>query len=171
MQGEDELVSEKLDQLRSKGKQIDEEWIDAISSIDLSENDKLEKESISSRIAKAKALEAKEQFDLAASLYESLGFENSFNEEAVEASVDYFNGPGENMQKSYDILLKGIEINRYSKKLITLYIDQCFKMNLFNYAESVVLRLLDVMSKKEFAKYEVAFDERKRELQMSNGDW
>jgi len=171
MQGEDELVSEKLDQLRSKEKQIDEEWIDAISSIDLSENDKLEKESISSRIAKGKALEAKKQFDLAASLYESLGFENSFNEEAVEASVDYFNGPGENMQKSYDILLKGIELNRYSKKLITLYIDQCFKMNLFNYAESVVLRLLDVMSKKEFAKYEVAFDERKREIQMSNGDW
>ena len=171
VEGELDQVSEKLDQLRASGKNIDEEVINAMSSIDTGGYEMSQRVKVSALIEKAKDLESKKQFDLAGPIYESLGFDNAFNEEAVEAAIVYFNSTGDDMQKSYDILLKGIEVNRYSKKLITLYIDQCFNMNFLNYAESVVLRLLDVMSKEEFSKYEVAFDEKKRELQNSDGDW
>ncbi|MEQ6119094.1 hypothetical protein [Reichenbachiella sp. MALMAid0571] len=169
--GETELASEKLNLMRQEGKAPDEELMKAMSSIDIKQKVRAEEANISSKIKKAKQLEAEQKTELANAIYESLGYDNSFMESAVESSVVYYNGTGNDMQKSYDILLEAIEVNRYSEKMISLYIDQCFKMNLINYAESVVLRLLDVMGKEKFSQYEIEFDERKRELQLSGSDW
>ncbi|MFY0651075.1 MAG: hypothetical protein JXQ96_03540 [Cyclobacteriaceae bacterium] len=113
------------------------------------------------KLNKAKELLSQSDTLTASLLYSSLGLDNPFLEESVAASVEFFNLPGNDDSKAYDILLKAINANRYSERLIKLYIDQCFRMNLMSYAENALLRLLDVLSQEEYKAYEREYDNRR----------
>lgn len=124
-----------------------------------------------SNLDHAHEMEATGKKEAAAMAYESLAYNNPFNEETIASSVRFFNDVMENDSKAYDILLSAIEVNQYSEKLIKMYIDQCFSMNLLNYAEGGLMKLLDVLSKEEFSEYEIKFDERKRQSSIEDQEW
>lgn len=128
-------------------------------------------ELVKGKLQQAREQESAGHNEEASSTYESLAYDNPFNEEVVLSSVGFFNGVMKDESKAYDILLASIEVNRYSEKLIKLYIDQCFRMNLLNYAESGLMKLLDVLSKDEFSEYEILFDERVRQVSAEDQDW
>lgn len=96
-------------------------------------------------------------------LFEQLGYNNPFFEEGVLQSVRYFNSEGDKF-KSYDILLKAIDINRYSVELIKAYVMQALEIRHEEYAESAIIRLIDLMSSEDFGDFEREFSEKKNEL-------
>ncbi len=120
-------------------------------------------------IENARDLTAKGNLAEAEKIYSSLGAMNPFHDGAVLAVADFYSQKDET--KAYDVLVKAIDINPYSENLIKRYIDQCFAMNLVNYAETGLLMLLDVMDKQTFSAYEQAFDLRKAEVISLQGEW
>lgn len=103
-------------------------------------------------------------------LYRLLGNLNPFFAEGVLAAVSYFNEVNQDEQ-AYDILVDNMEVNPYSEELVKAYIDQCFAMGLENYAETGLLKLLDILSKEEYDQYEIVFDLKKEQLQQEDLNW
>ncbi|GEM_PF-1182189 len=112
-----------------------------------------------------KAVEAKQSgsTDRAGQLFENLAYANPFFEEAVMQAVDHFNGQNEEY-KGYEILLNAIDLNKYSVALIKAYVVQALKIKHEDYAESAIIRLIDLLSPQEFADYEREYYDLKTEL-------
>lgn len=102
--------------------------------------------------------------------YLALGQKNPFYERGVLEALGYFKTQGDNDQ-AYGILLDAITINQYSEVLIKAYINQCLEMGLISYAESTVIRLIDVMTEEEFKSYEVAFEQQKDAAEAALNSW
>jgi hypothetical protein len=117
------------------------------------------------------ALEAKvSQDSVAATLqFEKLGYDNPFFEEGVLQSVEYFNSKGDKY-KSYDILLRAIDINQYSVPLIKAYVMQALEIRHEDYAETALIRLIDLISPEAFGEFEVEFNNKKNEIEARNYD-
>ncbi len=115
------------------------------------------------------ALEANISQDTAraAALFEELAYDNPFFEEGVLQSVRYFNSRGDKF-KSYDILLNAIDINKYSVELIKAYAMQALEIKQEDYAESAIIRLIDLMSPDDFRDFEKEFNDRKNEVVNRN---
>jgi hypothetical protein len=166
--GDDELVNRQLESMKLEG-----DSLFTYSFLKEALTSELKNKNILSRqsaVVASKLQRANESGDqageLTSALYRTLGLDNPFNEEAVLASVAYFNKQEEEQSEAYDILLKAIDINPYSETLIKSYIDQCFIMNYFSYAESGLMKLLDVVTMDEFKEYEAEFEDKKRALEF-----
>lgn len=166
--GNDELVNRQLELMKIEGDSLlTYSLLKKALASSLKNKNILTRQSalVARKLQKAK--ESGDKSDgLTIALYRDLGLDNPFNEEAVLASVTYFNKQEEQQSEAYDILLKAIDINPYSETLIKSYIDQCFLMNYFSYAESGLMKLLDVVTMEKFKEYEVEFEEKRRALQF-----
>lgn len=100
-----------------------------------------------------------------------LGNKNAFCEVCVLSASKYFNDVSNDDEKAYAILLEAIDFNKYSANLIKAYIDQCFKMGLTSYAESALLRLLDILEPEAYRQYELVFDRTKENIDQQNDNW
>ncbi|MCV9388693.1 hypothetical protein [Reichenbachiella ulvae] len=105
-----------------------------------------------------------------AQAYRALGDNNPFYVEGVLAAVGFFNAQQDNDQ-AYGMLLDAITVNAYSAPLIKAYIDQCLEMGLINYAESTVIRLIDVLDQEDYQAYEVAFEAKKEAVIVALDNW
>lgn len=101
--------------------------------------------------------------------YDQLGYSNPFFESGVIAAAQFFSTKGKDKDHAYDILQKALAINEYSEMLIKAYIDHALTSGLTNYAESALIRLIDVMSIEAYEAYEVAFEVRK--IEAENQGW
>jgi len=166
--GNDELVNRQLELMKIEGDSLlTYSLLKKALASSLKNKNILTRQSalVARKLQKAK--ESGDKSDgLTIALYRDLGLDNPFNEEAVLASVTYFNKQEEQQSEAYDILLNAIDINPYSETLIKSYIDQCFLMNYFSYAESGLMKLLDVVTMEKFKEYEVEFENKRRALQF-----
>ncbi|MGL1886917.1 MAG: hypothetical protein OCD76_10405 [Reichenbachiella sp.] len=103
--------------------------------------------------------------------YLELGEYNPFYEKGVLEAVAFFNDKGEDRDQAYGILVDAVRVNEYSALLIKAYIEQCLKMGLVGYAESTVIRLIDVLPLEEYQAYEVKFEDMKSAAQANLEDW
>lgn len=99
-------------------------------------------------------------------LYTLAGSLNPFFLEGIQEAVNYFNKKKEE-DKAYEIIINAMEVNSYSEYLIKSYINQCFAMGLESYAETGLLKLLDILSQEEYNQYEIIFDLKKDQLQQA----
>ncbi len=83
---------------------------------------------------------------------------NPFNEQ-VRIAAALFYQKNNQSEKAYDILLKGIEINRYSVPLIKAYALQAVRINLVSYGESILEDLKLYVSPSEFSQFLKVFQE------------
>ncbi|WP_143519882.1 M48 family metallopeptidase [Reichenbachiella sp. 5M10] len=109
--------------------------------------------------------------ELVETMYLELGEKNPFYEPGVLAAAEYFNQERKDPDQAYGILLQAITINEFSAELLMGYIEQCLAMGLTSYAESAVVRLVDVLSPQEFEAYEVRFEEQKANAEASLNTW
>lgn len=100
-----------------------------------------------------------------------LGKKNAFAEAYVMSAVGYLKEVRQDDERAYEILLHAIGINKYSETLIKAYIDQCFDMGLTSYAESTLLRLIDILAPEEYNAYEKWFDIQKERVEADDGEW
>ncbi|MBO9701474.1 MAG: hypothetical protein J7604_14790 [Sporocytophaga sp.] len=89
---------------------------------------------------------------------------NPFNEE-VRIAAALFYQKNNQSEKAYDILLKGIEINKYSVPLIKAYALQAVRINLVSYGESILEDLKLYVSPSEFSQFTKAFQEEVKKNQ------
>jgi tetratricopeptide (TPR) repeat protein len=99
-----------------------------------------------------------------------IGTLNPFFSEGVLASIDYFNQES-NHERAYEIIVNAMEVNLYSEDLVKAYIDQCFIMGFDSYAETGLLKLLDILSKEAYDNYEILFDLKKDQLEQEDLNW
>ena len=99
-----------------------------------------------------------------------IGTLNPFFTEGILASIDYFNDTS-NHELAYEIIVNAMEINPYSEALVKTYIDQCFIMGFDSYAETGLLKLLDILSKEAYDNYEILFDLKKDQLEQEDLNW
>ncbi|MEM8895046.1 MAG: hypothetical protein AAGC88_10745, partial [Bacteroidota bacterium] len=78
-------------------------------------------------------------------------------------AVDFFNDQ-DDRYKAYEILLNAIDLNKYSVSLIKAYILQALLIKHEDYAESTIIRLIDLLSAEEYAAYEREYYDLKTEL-------
>ncbi|UXP33778.1 hypothetical protein N6H18_07430 [Reichenbachiella agarivorans] len=104
-------------------------------------------------------------------LYLRLGEMNPFYEQGVIAAATYFDQEVDNPDQAYGILVDAIEVNEYSAPLIMAYIDQCLKMGLTSYAESSVIRLIDILDESSYQAYEVLFEQKRKRAEESFQSW
>jgi len=102
---------------------------------------------------------------------EQLAKDNPFFEKGVLAAVHIFKEQNSDNDRAYQLLLEALNINEYSEILIKAYIDQCFEMGLFNYAESSIISLIDILDKEAYDKYELEFEEKNLQAQAKLSDW
>jgi len=77
---------------------------------------------------------------------------NPFQEDVRIAAALFFQKKDQ-PEKAYDILLKGLEINKYSVPLIKAYALQSVRMNLVSYGESILEDLKLYVSPAEYSQF------------------
>lgn len=103
-------------------------------------------------------------------LYTIIGTLNPFFTEGILSSVNYFNEKS-NHERAYEIIVNAMEVNPYSEDLVKSYINQCFIMGFDSYAETGLLKLLDILSKEAYDNYEILFDLKKDQLEQEDLNW
>jgi hypothetical protein len=167
--GENNLAQNQIETLKSQGDSIlTISLINQAINLGLKNKDAMKRLSALA-ISKIESAEknGEQTNELTNEFYRALGQGNPFLVDAVLASAQYFNRSDELRSEAYDILLKAIDTNPYSEKLIKAYIEQCFMMNYLSYAESALMKLLDVITMDEFKEFEIVFDERRREVELA----
>jgi hypothetical protein len=166
--GEDEIVNRQLELMKLGGDSLfTYSFLKEALTSELKNKNVLSRQAavVATKLQRANEI-GDQSGELASALYRTLGLDNPFSEEAVLASVAYFNKQKEQQSEAYDILLKAIDINPYSETLIKSYIEQCFLMSYFSYAESGLMKLLDVATMDEFKEYEAEFEDKRRALEF-----
>jgi tetratricopeptide (TPR) repeat protein len=102
--------------------------------------------------------------------FRELGKRNPFEVESILAAAAYFNKVGD-IDEAYSILQEALAVNKYSVPLIKGYIDQAIKMNLPQYADAMVIKLIDLLPSSNYATYEVEVEEKLRELENRQAEW
>ncbi|WP_420581750.1 tetratricopeptide repeat protein [Reichenbachiella sp.] len=105
-------------------------------------------------------------------LFERIGLDNPFFEEGVLAAAKYFKETENDEEMTYQILREAITVNEYSEALIKAYIEHCLATNLIDFADDTLIKLIDILSEKEYQAYEIAFEAKKEQAQAQlDQDW
>jgi predicted Zn-dependent protease len=86
------------------------------------------------------------------------------NEQLVLEASSFFNA-NDQLEKAYNILLKGIQINPYSVVLHKAYALQCLQLNLETYGDDTMNRLSLLLNPSEFNIFEKEYVAEKERLQ------
>ena len=105
-------------------------------------------------------------------LFEQLGTNNPFFEDGVIAAAEYFEIDGSNDELTYNILRQAITINEYSERLTKTYIEHCLKQGLVDFAEDAMIKLIDILPREDYLRFEADFEKRKDKAQTQlDQDW
>lgn len=107
----------------------------------------------------------------AASMFESTGTRDPFDEEAVLQSAIYFDNTDIDDEKAYNILLSAVNINPYSRRINEAYILQCLEMGLDNYAAEALEKYRQIVPETTYIRFMNTYTSAKEMADNTADSW
>jgi hypothetical protein len=101
--------------------------------------------------------------------FEAIGTRDPFDELAVLQAAAYFDHEDRDNEKAYNILLRAVNINRYSRRINEAYILQCLEVGLDNYAEDALREYRQFVPETTYHEFLITYT-REKEFSMSTAD-
>jgi hypothetical protein len=73
--------------------------------------------------------------------------------------------------QAYNLLLNGIRLNPYAVEVYQAYVILSLELRLFNFAESGMERLRELLSPREFDRFKAVYEEKLRQVQAEGEVW
>lgn len=112
---------------------------------------------------KALAYQSTNRFEQAEKKFNEALSAASFDEEVMIGAAEFYRTYKKNIEKCYEILVRGVRLNPNSAPLLKAYAFASLQMNLDFYAEDALQKLKTLLDAEEFTQFEAIFMQKQKE--------
>jgi tetratricopeptide (TPR) repeat protein len=122
-------------------------------------------------LAQAYLLAYRDKHPEAGAVLEALGKQDPFDETAVLQAAAFFIGDNMDNEKAYNILLKAVNINSYSRQINEAYILQCLRVGLDNYAENALQKYKQFVPDTTYNEFLITYHRARESSALNAETW
>ena len=122
-------------------------------------------------LAQAYLLAYRDKHPEAGAVLEALGKQDPFDETAVLQAAAFFIGDNMDNEKAYNILLKAVNINSYSRQINEAYILQCLRVGLDNYAENALQKYKQFVPDTTYNEFLITYHRERESSALNTETW